>query len=61
MRKNIAIKINNLSKVLKDINYVESVIAIGDLQKLKKDKKCLIIDMSSCRITMTILKISISK
>jgi hypothetical protein len=30
---------NNLSKVLKDTNYVESVIAIGDLQKLKKDKK----------------------
>ena len=27
---------NNLSKVLKDTNYVESVIAIGDLQKLKK-------------------------
>ncbi|MDA9849691.1 MMPL family transporter [Flavobacteriaceae bacterium] len=30
---------NNLSKVLKDTNFVESVIAIGDLQKLKKDKK----------------------
>ena len=30
---------NNLSKILKDTNYVESVIAIGDLQKLKKDKK----------------------
>ena len=30
---------NNLSKTLKDTNYVESVIAIGDLQKLKKDKK----------------------
>jgi hypothetical protein len=30
---------NNLSKVLKDTNYVESVIAIGDLQKLKKNKK----------------------
>ena len=30
---------NNLSKVLKDTNYVESVIAIGDLQKLKKDRK----------------------
>jgi len=30
---------NNLSKVLKDTNYVESVIDIGDLQKLKKDKK----------------------
>ena len=30
---------NNLSKVLKDNNFVESVIAIGDLQKLKKDKK----------------------
>ena len=28
---------NNLSKVLKDTNYVESVIAIGDLQKLKKN------------------------
>jgi len=30
---------NNLSKVLKDTSFVESVIAIGDLQKLKKDKK----------------------
>ena len=30
---------NKLSKVLKDTNFVESVIAIGDLQKLKKDKK----------------------
>ena len=30
---------NNLSKILKDTNYVESVIAIGDLQKLKKNKK----------------------
>jgi predicted RND superfamily exporter protein len=30
---------NNLSKVLKDTSYVESVIAIGDLQKLKADKK----------------------
>lgn len=30
---------NNLSKVLKDTNFVESVIAIGDLQKLKKNKK----------------------
>ena len=29
---------NNLSKVLKDTNFVESVIAIGDLQKLKTDK-----------------------
>ena len=28
---------NRLSKVLKDTNYVESVIAIGDLQKLKKN------------------------
>ena len=27
------------TQVLKDTNYVESVIAIGDLQKLKKDKK----------------------
>ena len=30
---------NKLSKVLKDTNFVESVIAIGDLQKLKKDNK----------------------
>ena len=30
---------NKLSKVLKDTNFIESVIAIGDLQKLKKDKK----------------------
>jgi predicted RND superfamily exporter protein len=30
---------NNLSKVLKDTSFVESVIAIGDLQKLKKNKK----------------------
>tara|TARA_B110000503_G_scaffold20693_1_gene31189 strand:- start:28208 stop:30622 length:2415 start_codon:yes stop_codon:yes gene_type:complete len=30
---------NKLSKVLKDTNFVESVIAIGDLQKLKKDKQ----------------------
>jgi hypothetical protein len=30
---------NKLSKILKDTNFVESVIAIGDLQKLKKDKK----------------------
>ena len=30
---------NNLSKNLKDSNYVESVIAIGDLQKLKKNKR----------------------
>lgn len=30
---------NNLSKALKDTNYVESVIAIGDLQKLKKDTR----------------------
>ena len=30
---------NELSKVLKDTNFIESVIAIGDLQKLKKDKK----------------------
>ena len=30
---------NKLSKVLKDTNFIESVIAIGDLQKLRKDKK----------------------
>jgi len=30
---------NKLSKVLKDTNFIESVIAIGDLQKLKKDKQ----------------------
>ena len=30
---------NNLSKVLKDTKYVDYVIAIGELQKLKKDKK----------------------